>query len=105
MPGWTQMEGTVLALYPSDKPGVYYGEAFHEIDDYSPRAEVRESTMKDDIWKKLLAGETIKEVVSSFDVSWDGEYRFCKPGEFPFNPRVRTFSITEEEESANSTTQ
>ena len=34
-------QGMFLALYPSDKEGTFYTEAFHEVDDNSPRGEIK----------------------------------------------------------------
>ena len=59
--------GRVLALYPSPGKDVFYGEAFTNIDDESPRSEVRRETIDDELWLKLLDGESREKIFETIE--------------------------------------
>lgn len=94
-----QSQGLLLALYPSDKPDIFSGEASTRIDDASPRSEVRRDSIKDKIWLKLLDGEPIKKIVKDYEHLSRGQFYLSKRRRETFNGLIRkTFEITEQEE-------
>jgi hypothetical protein len=92
--------GLCAALYPSQNPDIFYGEAFHEIDDESPKKEVRRSEIKDPILLELLSEKTIEQIVAKYEPSLENQYYLCRRGERDVLRRLNsgTFEITEEQE-------
>ncbi len=94
-------DGSCIALYPSHKPNIFYGEAFHDSDDNSPRRRIFRSQIKDSVLLKLLEGKTIEEVTKGYETFADN-YSFCRRGTkdrdlFKFL-NTPTFDINEEQE-------
>ena len=93
--------GDVLALYPSRNKSFFYGEAFYEPDDESPRTKVRKSEIKDKVWLRLLEGVPITQITKNYETFADN-YSFCRRWTkerdlFKFL-NAPTFDITEQEE-------
>ncbi|MCX6749255.1 MAG: hypothetical protein NTW17_00725 [Candidatus Pacearchaeota archaeon] len=90
----------ILYTSPSDKPGIFYGEACHKVDDESARAKVRRSEIKDPILLGLLSGKTIGQIVRRYEPCLRNQHHLCKRGEQDISRRLnsRTFEITEEQE-------
>ena len=59
-------QGLALALYPTQDSKVFEGEAFHDVDDNSPRTKQNRSSIKDKVWLKLLDGLPHAEVVKGY---------------------------------------
>lgn len=94
-------DGLCIALYPSRKPNVFYGEAFHDADDNSRRNRFFRSQIKDPILLKLLDEKTIEEITKGYETFADN-YSFCRRGTkhrdlFKFL-NTPTFDIDEEQE-------
>jgi hypothetical protein len=91
--------GLVLALYPSDKPGILYGEAFHEVDDASSRREIRKSKIRDKIWLQLLEGIPVKKILKDYTLCDRDCYYFYQGRDLERRLNSPTFNIEEAEES------
>jgi hypothetical protein len=93
----TSPDGSTIALYPSDKSNFFYGEAFHEIDDVSPKRKVRRSEITDRILLKLLQGEPVKSVLKNYR-SFGDDYSIYRGNDLMKRMNSPTFNVSEAEE-------
>ena len=93
------LRGLCLALYPSGDPTFFYGEAFREADDSSPRTPFPAKSLKEDVWKRLLNGDEIKAILGDYEpLAGDGcdnggSYLYARRGSKVDMLRTRTFRI------------
>ncbi len=86
------MEGLVLALYPTKNPDEFSGEAFHEIDQESERTILKREDVQDEVWLRLLDGESREGILEGYEEQYYSHY-FAKRGEKFDSLKTRTFQI------------
>lgn len=92
-------QGEVFALYPSNEEGIFYTEAFRNVDDISLKGKIKANKVKDSIWRNLLSGKTVEDTVSGYrQFGFDGEYFLQKRRSRDIRTSLLTFEISELEE-------
>ena len=90
-------DSIVFALYSTENPNEFSGEAFHNVDDNSPRRVIEKSELQDKIWVALLEGISPLEILKGHKPKMIG----AGPGDsykYEEGKESRTFHIIESEE-------
>ena len=87
------IEGLVLALYPTENSDEFSGEAFREIDQESSRVILKREKIQDEIWLRLLNGESSEKILEDYEEKFYSYY-FAKKGEEFDSFKTRTFQIS-----------
>lgn len=88
-------EGMVMALYPTENPNEFSGEAFANIDDNSPRRMLEASKIKDEIWVGLMSDRPVEDLLTEYKCQMLGVY---PSGSYIYRNGNRTFHIIEQDE-------